>query len=202
MTRKKLLIATRNKGKIESIKIKLGNLPLDLLSFDDLPCFSPDFDIEEPASTFEGNAIIKAIMAGNKAKCLTLSEDSGLEVDYLDGGPGVFTARYAQGTDKDRYNKLLKAMKDVPKSKRRAQFRAVITIYDPDTKKIRTCQGICRGLITNKPVGHNGFGYDPVFYYPGLDKTIAQMTVHEKLSVDHRGQAMEIAKKILRQKFL
>lgn len=151
--------------------------------------------------TMEGNAIIKAFTYGHKTGLLTLSEDAGLEVDALGGAPGVFSARYCQGTDQDRYLKLLKEMKNISGQDRTAQFKAVVAIYDPQSGKIRTCQGIYRGKIITEPRGQNGFGYDPIFLNEKMNKTNAEMTVEEKNSVSHRGQAWRQAMEILKNEF-
>lgn len=199
---KKLLIATRSKGKFPEIISELNGLPFEFLNLSHIPELSPDFEVEETAFTFEGNAIIKAMTIGRKTNLLTLAEDAGLEVDALNGRPGVYTARYAPGTDEDRYRKLLEELQDTPKEKRTARFKAVIAIYDPNNNKVRTCEGIYEGKITFKPEGNNGFGYDPIFYNVAMNKTNAEMTVEEKNSVSHRGQALRKAKEILEKDFL
>jgi len=116
----------------------------------------------------------------------------------LDGRPGVYTARYAPGTDEDRYRKLLDELRGIPEEKRMARFRAVIAIYDPENDKIRTCEGIYNGRIALEPKGSNGFGYDPVFYNIELGRTNAEMTMEEKNKVSHRGKALRKAKEILK----
>lgn len=196
----KLVIATRNKGKVVEIKHALADFDWEVIGLVDTT-ISPDFDVEEPALTMEGNAIIKAITYGDKTGLLTLSEDAGLEVDALNGRPGVYSARYAPGTDADRYNKLLRELSSVQPENRGAQFRAVIAIYDPISKKIRTCEGIYRGSITNEPKGTAGFGFDPVFYNRTLQKTNAEMSIVEKTLVSHRGKALKQAREILIQDF-
>ncbi|QQG45731.1 MAG: non-canonical purine NTP pyrophosphatase [Candidatus Sungiibacteriota bacterium] len=133
---------------------------------------------------------------------LTLAEDAGLEVDILNGRPGVYTARYAPGTDEDRYRKLLSELQNVSEEKRTARFRATIAIYDPSNDKVRTCEGIYEGRIALEPIGNNGFGYDPIFYNEELNKTNAQMTMEEKNKVSHRGKALRKAKIILQRDFL
>lgn len=198
---KQLLIATRNQGKFPEIVALLKDIPFEFVSLNDLPGLSPEYEVEEPAMTFEGNAIIKAMTIGKKTGLLTLAEDAGLEVDALNGRPGVYTARYAPGTDEDRYRKLLDELKDIPGEKRTARFRAVVGIYDPSTDRVRTCEGVYEGKISEHPIGENGFGYDPIFYNEGLRKTNAQMTMEEKNSVSHRGQALRKASEILRKDF-
>ncbi len=200
MPTRKLLIATRNRGKIDEILFALRDSLFEVVGLDEVGVPS-DFEVEEPAMTMEGNAIIKAMTYGRKAGCLTLAEDAGLEVDALDGRPGVLSARYGPGTDEDRYRQILSEMEAVPADKRGAQFRAVIAIYDPRTEKLRTCEGIYRGVIVLEPIGENGFGYDPIFYNVERNKTNAQMTKEEKNSVSHRGMALRKAKIILAEEF-
>jgi XTP/dITP diphosphohydrolase len=199
---KKLLIATRNKGKFPEITDALKGLPLQFLSLNDIPGLSPDYEAEEPAMTFEGNAIIKAMTLGKKTGLMVLADDSGLEVDALGGRPGVLSARYAPGTDADRYRKLLGELENVPDEKRAARFRCVIAIYDPVSGKIRTCEGSYSGKILREPRGENGFGYDPVFYDDAMAKAVGEMTLEEKNSVSHRGIALRKARIILETEFV
>lgn len=196
---KKLLIATRSKGKLEEIRTAFSGLPFQLLGLDEVPEVSADFEVEEPAMTFEGNALIKAMTLGHKTGLLTLADDSGLEVDVLSGRPGVLSARFASGTDEDRYLKLLEELRGVPKEKRTAHFRCVIALFDPTQNLVRTTEGMCRGVITEEPIGTEGFGYDPVFFYTDAGKTGGQMTRAEKNLVSHRGLALQKAKDILLQ---
>lgn len=201
MIKRKLLITTGSKGKFPEIVSLLEGLPFQFLNLRDIPELPVDFEVEEPGMTFEGNAIIKAMTIGRKIGLLTLAEDAGLEVDALGGRPGVYTARYASGTDKDRYKKLLKELEGVPDERRTARFKAVIAIYDPENNKVRTCEGSYEGKITIKPLGTNGFGYDPVFFSLKIQKTSAQMTLEEKNSVSHRGMALRKAREILQKEF-
>lgn len=199
---RKLLIATRSKGKFPEIVAEIQGLTFKYLNLNDIPQLPKNYEVEEPATTFEGNAIIKAMTLGNKTGILTLAEDAGLCVDALDGKPGVYSARYTKGTDEDRYKKLLVELKGVLEKNRTARFVAVIAIYDPENKKVRTCKGVYEGRITEKPAGRGGFGYDPVFFNTKLQKTNAQMTVKEKNLVSHRGKALRKAKQILKKEFL
>lgn len=201
MTQRTLLIATRNAGKYREITVALQGLPLTCISLDDISHLPPDFAVEEAAMTFEGNAIIKAMTYGHLTGKLTLADDAGLEVDALNGRPGVHSARYAPGTDADRYNALLQELHDVSEHARGAQFRAVLAIYDPVSTKIRTCEGIYRGLLQRQPQGQNGFGYDPIFYDPKRGKTVAEMTVEEKNMVSHRGRALQAVRTMLLKEF-
>ena len=202
MVKRKLLIATGSKGKFPEIISLLDGLPFQFLNLRDISKLPVDYEVEEPGMTFEGNAVIKAMTIGNKTGLLTLAEDAGLEVDALSGRPGVYTARYGPGTDKDRYEKLLKELQGVPDERRTARFKAVIAIYDPKNNKVRTCEGSYEGRISIKPVGTNGFGYDPVFFSSALQKTSAQMTLEEKNSISHRGVALRKAREILQKEFV
>ncbi|MBP9816055.1 RdgB/HAM1 family non-canonical purine NTP pyrophosphatase [Candidatus Woesebacteria bacterium] len=198
---RQLLIATRSKGKFPEIVAGLSGIPFQLVNLNDVPDLPNDYEVEEPANTFEGNALIKAMTLGKKTGMLTLAEDAGLCVDALDGRPGVKTARYAPGTDEDRYMKLLEELDGVPEEKRQARFIAVMAIYDPENDKVRTCEGVYEGMMTTEPDGENGFGYDPVFYNVELGKTNAHMTLEEKNEVSHRGKALMKMKEILEKEF-
>lgn len=200
--KRELIIATRNKGKFAEIVVALKDLPFEFFSLDDRKEIPQDFSVAETASTFEGNAILKATTIGKMTGVLTLSDDSGLEVDALGGRPGVLSARYIQGSDEDRFRRLLEELKDVPDEKRGAQFHAVIALYDSATETIRICEGICRGMIAREPQGNGGFGYDPIFYHEGLGKTVARMSLEEKNKVSHRGIALLKARTILMDDFL
>lgn len=200
--KKKLLIATRSKGKFPEIVFALKELPFEFLNLNDILGLPPGYEVEEPAMTFEGNAIVKAVALGAKTGFLTLADDSGLEVDALGGRPGVFSARYAPGTDEDRYRKLLGELQGIPEEQRGAQFRCVIALHDPSREKLRTCEGVYRGVILCEPRGENGFGYDPVFYNAELGKTNAEMSTEEKNAVSHRGRALMRACEILQKEFL
>ncbi len=193
-TRKILIIATKNKGKIKEIKEILCDIPIEIRSLNEIGL---DIDVEETGKTFAENAILKAKAIGERTGLLTLAEDSGLEVDALGGRPGVFSARYVSGSDIDRINKLLKKLKNVPREKRKARFRAVVAIYDPNTKSVQTFEGMSEGYITEKPMGTNGFGYDPIFFNLDLGKTNGEATFEEKNRVSHRARALEKCKKLL-----
>ena len=191
-----LLLATGNAGKLREMLDALGDVPFRVVSLMDMNGLV-QAEVEETGRTFEENAILKAKTYGDRFHTLTLAEDSGLEVDALGGRPGVRTARYARGTDENRYRKLLGEMKDVPEGKRAARFVTVVAIFDPANKKLQTCEGEYRGHITLEPRGSGGFGYDPVFYSDELRKTGAEMSVEEKNTVSHRGRAMAKARDIL-----
>lgn len=188
---RQLLLATRNSGKIREIKELLAGIPLELKTVDEIGIV---VDVEEEGKTFVENAISKAKVIGRRNNLLTLAEDSGLEVDALGGRPGVFSARFAEGSDLDRVNKLLKELRGIPKEKRTARFKAAVAIYEPETREVQTFEGVSEGYITEKPIGSNGFGYDPIFFNFDLGKTNAQATLEEKNRVSHRGRALQKAK--------
>lgn len=191
---RQLLIATKNPGKIKEIKKILDDIPFELKTLEDV---STREEISESGGSFGENAIIKAKTIGEETKMLTLTEDSGLEVDALGGRPGVFSARFAEGSDLDRVNKLLKELRGIPKEKRTARFKAAVAIYDPKTEKVKTFEGVGEGYITEKPIGSNGFGYDSIFFNFDLGKTNAQATLEEKNRVSHRGRALQKAKSMI-----
>lgn len=198
---RELLIATGNKGKFPEITGKLESVPFTFLNLNDLG-YPEGFEVEEPGHTFESNAIVKAMTWGKRSGKLTLAEDSGLVVDALDGRPGVYSARYAQGTDLDRIHKVLGEMEAVPDAKRSARFQTVVAIYDPEREdKIRLCDGVVEGAITREPFGTNGFGYDSIFRFNDTGRTGGEMTLEEKNAVSHRGKALVKAKEILLAEF-
>jgi XTP/dITP diphosphohydrolase len=182
---KLLVIATRNKGKTSEIREMLKGFPVEIKNLDD---FGPIPQIEEDGDTFDENAYKKASFAARVLGLPSLADDSGLKVDALGGAPGARSARYAgeNATDEQRCRKLLQEMEG--KTNRRAAFECVISIAVP-TGKALTYEARCEGLITEKPIGTNGFGYDPVFFYPPLGKTFAELSISEKNLVSHRGKA-------------
>jgi len=181
-----LVIATRNKGKTKEIKALLKDFPVNIKNLDD---FGPIPHSEEDGDSFDENAYKKASFAARILGLPALADDSGLIVEALDGAPGIHSARYAgeNATDEQRYLKLLDDMKG--KSNRRAAFECVISIAMP-TGPALTYEARCEGLITTEPAGSNGFGYDPVFFYPPYNKTFAQITEKEKNRISHRGKAL------------
>jgi XTP/dITP diphosphohydrolase len=181
-----IVIATRNKGKTAEIREMLKDFPVNIKNLDD---FGPIPEIEEDGDTFDENAYKKASVTARILGVTALADDSGLLVESLEGAPGVQSARYAgeKATDQQRCEKLLKEMKG--KTDRKAAFECVISIAVP-TGPALTYEARCEGLITEKPSGQNGFGYDPVFFFPKLNKTFAQLTRTEKSRVSHRGKAL------------
>lgn len=185
MLNKTLILATHNQGKISEFKELLSSFPVEIKS---LQNFGPIPPVKEDGETFEENAYKKAHTTAKILGFPVLADDSGLEVQALSGLPGVRSARYAgeKATDKENNLKLLEAMKGI--ADRKASFKCVITIAVPKGPAL-TYEEICEGEITHKMKGSYGFGYDPIFYYPPLKKTFAQMSVEEKNRVSHRGKA-------------
>lgn len=186
---KKILVATKNKGKVADFKAIFDRDKIEVISLLDLDA-SID-DIEETGETFSENAILKAEGIAEKLNIPVLADDSGLSVDYLDGRPGVYSARYA-GIDKDdqrNNNKLLSELEGVPLSERTATFICALAFAVPGEETI-VKYGNCHGVIVEEPVGENGFGYDPLFKPDGYDRTMAQLSVAEKAQISHRGRAL------------
>ena len=191
----KLLIATRNLGKLREYEQLLAGLPLSLTYLGDEGI---THEVEESGETFAENAMLKAQEYGCVSGLLTLADDSGLEVDALDGDPGVRSSRYAGpgADDEDRYRLLLERMQGVPWDERGARFRCVIAIAEPDGDTY-TAGGTCEGVIALGPQGDYGFGYDPVFYVPAYDRTMAQLPPEVKNRISHRARAAHEIRGIL-----
>jgi XTP/dITP diphosphohydrolase len=186
-----IVLATRNKKKVEEIRRITTGLPITVLSLDDFPQCP---DTVEDRDTFEGNAAKKALEI---AKCTgkpALADDSGLEVDALGGAPGVYSARYApdakNGNDPKNYLKLLKDLIHIPSQERGARFVCCLALAYPDGRT-KTFFGYAEGRIGHESRGKKGFGYDPVFFPEGLDRTFAEMTAEEKDALSHRGEALK-----------
>ena len=191
----KLLLATKNRGKIKEIIRLLKGQRVEVLTLDDFPGISLP---KEDRSTFKGNALKKARFVAGETGLAAISDDSGLCVDALGGRPGVLSARYAgdNATDEENLEKLLLEMKDVPEGKRTASFVCVIALVLPSGKE-KTFEGRLEGVIAAKPKGRGGFGYDPVFFLPGKNKTLAELKPEEKNLLSHRGAALKRFKKNL-----
>lgn len=185
---KVIVLATRNKGKIEEMKRMLSEYRIEVKGLSDFPQVP---EVEEDGDTFQKNAVKKAETVSNILGLPALADDSGLEVDALGGRPGVYSARYAgpNATDQENVVKLIESIRDVPVDDRRARFRCVIALAVPE-KGTWTWDGTCEGLIVLEPQGTEGFGYDPIFYLPDLEKTMAQLSKDEKNQISHRGEAM------------
>lgn len=183
----KIVLATRNKGKIKEIREILKGAPVELLTLEDFPAVTLP---PEDGKTFLENALKKARFVSKETALPALADDSGLEVDSLGGGPGVRSARYAgEGAmDEDNVEKLLKELKGVAPGKRGARFRCVAALVLPSGEEL-VFEGTIEGAITLEPRGEGGFGYDPVFLIPEKGKTAAQLTMDEKNAISHRGKA-------------
>ena len=181
-----LVVATRNKGKTAEIQDLLKDFPIAVKNLND---FGPIPEAPEDGSTFDENAYQKSSLTARVLGLPALADDSGLCVEALDGAPGVHSARYAgeNATDTEKCQKLLADMKGV--QNRNAAFECVLSLAVP-TGAALTYEARCEGIITETPIGENGFGYDPVFYHPPLEKTFAQLSMAEKSRVSHRGKAL------------
>jgi len=181
-----LVLATRNPGKTKEIRALLRDFPVEIKNLND---FGPIPDVTEDGTTFDENAYKKASFTAKVLGLAAIADDSGLEVEALEGAPGVHSARYAgpSATDQERNAKLLQEMKE--KTNRAAAFMCVLSVAVPSGLAL-TYEGRCQGLIAETPAGDNGFGYDPVFYYPPMKKTFAQLSTEEKNQVSHRGKAL------------
>ena len=181
-----LVLATGNEGKISEFEVLCSDFDIEMKSLKD---FGPIPPVEEDGKTFEDNAVKKARHTARVLGLPTLADDSGLMVKALDGMPGVYSARYAGEDASDRANnaRLLKAMEG--EENREASFMCVIAIAVPWGPAL-IYEGCCDGLITKELMGDRGFGYDPLFFYPPLGRTFAQMSAKEKNKVSHRGRAM------------
>ncbi len=185
----RVVLATRNPGKIREMKKLLEGAGLDVLTLDDFP---PVEFPSETGETFEENALAKARFAASVCGVAAVADDSGLEVDFLGGRPGVRSARYAgeDATDEDNRRKLLLELKGVAPGARGARFRAIVAIVTPQGTEA-VFDGVFEGVIAEEPRGDGGFGYDPVFFVPGAGKTAAEMTTDEKNSMSHRSKALK-----------
>ncbi|MEK7680592.1 MAG: non-canonical purine NTP pyrophosphatase [Patescibacteria group bacterium] len=193
---KKILIATSNVGKFSEIKIELEDLPFDFVNLKDLEL--DNLEVEEPYNTTWENALVKARFFAKKSKLLTIAEDTGLFVNYLEGAPGVLTKRYG-ATEAERNKKFLVALKGVPKEKRGAYFEAAGCVYDPSDDNFSIFFGKTKGRIT-ETIGKKsriGLGYDSIFYFPLLKKTFAELSLLEKNSISHRGKMINHIKYFL-----
>ena len=198
---KKLILASNNKKKIKELKEILSDIPVEVRSLSDE---NINIDDVEDGSTFEENAKKKAkeiyefLKSRGEKNFIVLSDDSGLEVDYLNGEPGVYSARYAgvHGEDEKNNEKLLANLKGVSKKDRGAQFVCQIAMFD-ESGKYYTVRGEVRGNILEELNGEGGFGYDPLFFYEPLNKTFAQLSSGEKNEISHRGKALKSLKEII-----
>jgi len=192
---RKLLIATHNKGKLREYRQLLAGLPIAVVGLDEAGIAE---DVPETGETFVENAVQKAMAYAHLSGLWTWADDSGLEVDALEGEPGVQSARYAGpgAGDADRYGLLLQRLAHVPAGQRTARFRCAVAIATPDGR-IEVAEGQCEGEIAQAPRGTQGFGYDPIFYLPQYGRTMAELSPEEKNQISHRGRAARAARLLL-----
>jgi len=193
-----LVLATYNKGKVLEIKQALQ----EFNQFEILSC--ADFvrvpEVVEDGKDFYANALKKALALASYTGKLTLADDSGLEVDALNGQPGVYSARFAgeEGNDSANNVKLLKMLEGIPAEKRTARFKCIMVLADNEGE-VASVQGICEGIIAEKMQGEKGFGYDPLFFLPDKQCTMAELSLTEKNQISHRGKALQEMQNILQQ---
>ena len=192
------VIATNNGHKLQEIRDILENDRRKFISMKEAGIAT---DPEENGSTFEENALIKARAACKASGLPALADDSGLEVDALNGEPGIRSARYCEGSDADRVDFLLKKMENIPEGKRGAQFVSAIACVYPDGTEF-VVRGICRGEILRERHGNGGFGYDPVFWVPEEGESFSSMPQERKNAISHRANALEITRKELENRGL
>jgi len=193
----KIILATQNQGKIRELQELLVDENIEVLSLLDIPGWE---DVEENGITFADNAALKAKEAVRRTGLIALADDSGLEVDALEGAPGVYSARYAGETKNDERNidKLLHLLETIPEDKRTARFRCALVMATPFGEEYLT-EGAVEGRILTQRRGADGFGYDPVFYVPQFARTMAELTMTEKNTLSHRAQAFRQVIPILRK---
>lgn len=189
---RRLIVATRNKGKIAEISKLLEGMQFEVMSMEQA---GMQAEIEETGYSFQENCMIKAKTIFDAIGGAVLADDSGLEVDYLNGAPGIYSSRFAgeNATDADRVRKLLRLMEGVPKEKRNARFVCAVTAILEDGRVLMD-SAVCEGYIAGEPKGNNGFGYDPVFFLPELNMTMAEIDSDTKNKISHRAKALQLIK--------
>ena len=185
---RKFVVATKNNGKLKEISEILKDFPFEVISMEKIGILK---DIEEYGTTFQENALIKAEEIYKLTGELVMADDSGIEVDYLDGAPGIYSARFAgiDATDEEKNNKLIKLLYGVEFERRTARFVCAIAVVLGEENYF-TVKGVCEGYIGLEPKGINGFGYDPLFFIPEFNMTTAQMSSEDKHKISHRGKAL------------
>lgn len=198
--KKEMVFGSWNQGKAREFEALLGEEEIRLLSWKD---FDYPFSVEEDGTTFRENALKKASVTAKITGAVSLADDSGLEVEYLQGRPGIFSARYAGPAAQDAENiaKVLEELQGVPGAHRKARFVCVIAICTPEGQ-CKWVEGECGGVITEAPRGSQGFGYDPIFLVPELGKTFAELEPEEKNRISHRAQAVHKVRPLLREYLL
>ena len=192
-----MILATHNLDKCKELQATFIDTNIKILTLQDFPDIE---EIIEDGNTLEENAFIKSKTVFNLTNIPTISDDTGLEVDALNGAPGIYSARYAgeQCSYSDNVNKLLLDMENIEEKNRTATFKTVVTYVSKDLELV--AEGSVKGLITRKPYGRKGFGYDPIFYVLSENKTFAEMNINEKQKCSHRGNAIANLKKLFKDK--
>lgn len=192
---KQVIIATQNKGKAKDFEALFGPLGYEVLTLRDV---AKDMDVEETGVTFEENAILKAEAVAEALRTTVIADDSGLEIDALNGEPGVYSARYAGEAKSDEANieKVLAKLEGVSEEQRTARFRCVLAIASPNKETV-TYSGSCEGMILSERRGDHGFGYDPIFFVPNEGKAMAELLPEEKAAISHRGNALRELEKAM-----
>lgn len=193
---KRIIVATRNRGKLKEIRKLLEGCGCKILSMDEAGIHE---DIAENGLTFEENALIKARAIRRITGDIVLADDSGLEIDFLNNAPGIYTARFLgkDARDEDRWNAILKLMDGVPEQYRGARFVCCAAVVSEDGEK--TVTGVLEGRIANEAAGSNGFGYDPIFLVPEYGRTLAQLDSDTKNSISHRGRAFRKVAELIKE---
>ncbi len=186
---KQIIIATKNRGKAKDFEALFHPHGYEVLTLHDV---AEHMDVEETGTTFEENALLKATALAEHLQTIVIADDSGLEIDALDGRPGVYSARYAgeEKSDEANIDKVLEELQGVSERERIARFVCVIAVAGPTIEDF-TVRGTCEGTIATERKGTNGFGYDPIFYVPSEEKMMAELTPEEKGSISHRGNAIK-----------
>lgn len=187
-----IVIATMNPGKVKEIKQIMGNVPVELLSLNEI-LRGATIEIEETGNTYFENALKKAETIARLSGKYVIADDSGLEVDFLNGQPGVLSSRFAgeDATDDRNIEKLLQLLEGVPQEERKARFRCIALFYNDSCGIVLTADGVCEGSIITKKRGKGGFGYDPVFIPEGYQKTFAELPLSIKNKISHRAKAFK-----------
>ncbi len=195
MTALLIVLATRNPGKVRELAVLLADLPIEIKSLLDFPQIG---SLPEEGATYVANAVSKALAVARATGQVALADDSGLEVDALEGAPGVHSSRWLgeQTTDAERNAAVLARLHDVPPGRRTARFRAVVAIAFPDLT-VRTFEGVVEGRIAEHPAGDHGFGYDPIFLVPEYGRTMAELGAEVKDKISHRARAVQFARAYL-----
>jgi XTP/dITP diphosphohydrolase len=194
----RLLLATNNAGKLAEYAVLLKGCGWEVVTPRDLGL---DAEVEETGETYEANATMKARHGAEASGLVTLADDSGIEIEAMDGEPGVRSARFLgeEASYAERFAEIDRRLADLPRERRRARFRCVIAVVDPRTGAVRTAEGDVFGLIAETPAGEGGFGYDPIFWVPQHSATMAELPEHQKNIISHRARAVAGARQILKE---